>query len=671
MNRGAGTPDELARPWKRYGPRIAFAVAVWIGAAIYSWGGIFYTMDWLDEGQIVYPAWRVSQGAVPYVDFTHLYGPSLFYLNGALLAAFGTELETLRVLLVVLKATAATLMALCILEVASMFVTLGAVILLVAVWGAPWGFFTTPYASFYGLTLSLLGTLLFLRAGPRPVVHLILSGLCFGFAATFKQTAGFLPFLSVLVLLVADRRPITEGAEPSAWLDAFGRLFRAAAPIVALAFSVFYLGRDGHLLATSLLGGPFCIAIFFLLITDLTEPVSPRVRVESLRRGVWLSVGAAVPVLGYLVHFARLGHLGSFVSNTATTLASKIHWTVELAWPSEAVFAWCATGVAILWFGSAWNRGRARETAAAGLVLALVGSALVLGTVSKTWPHQHSVIGFLSLLPALLVWPALTTLIRGESPENQAPRAFFLLAATSLFYLHPGWDVWHALLALPMYLPLLAFHLDRAYFQSERQAATASSHDPPTRSPVPRWLAYGVVGVVVVSLATPFASARRNAAAQAPTETIPLDAARGISLQPALRDGVALAKTLQSPEYRERPLIVLSGEHLFYYLTGRVSPIEEHEFLLYLISIDAVTPESARELADPSELIERIDEVRPLLIVDRNKGRAKRFTAAFPSLAEHVSRNYTEIRSFGTRLLLDRHDPTPPAGNSPRGGARE
>ena len=62
-----------------------------------------------------------------------------------------------------------------------------------------------------------------------------------------------------------------------------------------------------------------------------------------------------------------------------------------------------------------------------------------------------------------------------------------------------------------------------------------------------------------------------------------------------------------SAEYRDRPLIVLSGEHLFYYLTGRVSPIEEHEFLLYLIAIDAVTPESAHELADPSEFIERID----------------------------------------------------------------
>src|SRR5262245_17480694 len=73
-------------------------------AAAYFLHTIGSQIDWVDEGHLVYMSWRVSQGALPYREFHHIYGPSTFFLNGLLFRLFGPDLFVTRLSVLVLKA---------------------------------------------------------------------------------------------------------------------------------------------------------------------------------------------------------------------------------------------------------------------------------------------------------------------------------------------------------------------------------------------------------------------------------------------------------------------------------------------------------------------------------------------------------------------------------------
>jgi hypothetical protein len=81
------------------------SVALWLLAAIWFMPGSLATIEWVDEGHLVYFASRVAEGALPYRDFHHVYGPGTFFLNGTLLRLFGPDLLVVRLALVVVKAT--------------------------------------------------------------------------------------------------------------------------------------------------------------------------------------------------------------------------------------------------------------------------------------------------------------------------------------------------------------------------------------------------------------------------------------------------------------------------------------------------------------------------------------------------------------------------------------
>src|SRR5262249_46380133 len=84
-------------------PALAVAAIVRV-AAVGFWPGLWLSLEWVAQGQIVYGAWRVARGDLPYRDFVHMYGPSLFFLNGALLRWFGEDLAVIRIALLVVKA---------------------------------------------------------------------------------------------------------------------------------------------------------------------------------------------------------------------------------------------------------------------------------------------------------------------------------------------------------------------------------------------------------------------------------------------------------------------------------------------------------------------------------------------------------------------------------------
>src|SRR5690349_21270591 len=91
----AGRKPRVPADRRRLAPWLE-AAAVAVVAALYFAGAIGTTIDWTDEGHIVYPSWRAGAGVLPYVGFHQLYGPSLFLLNGALFRVLGPDLRVLR-----------------------------------------------------------------------------------------------------------------------------------------------------------------------------------------------------------------------------------------------------------------------------------------------------------------------------------------------------------------------------------------------------------------------------------------------------------------------------------------------------------------------------------------------------------------------------------------------
>src|SRR5262249_113677 len=157
---------------------LAIVAAAYFRSAIS--GGVGLT----DEGQVVYPSWEVARGAIPYVDFRHLYGPSLFFLNGARLRRFGADRRIGRLTLVVVKTLVAVLVYVLARRVAPRAMALLVFALLVAVWGAPIWFFNAPYATYYATALSLGGVVL--ATGPPGGRQYVAGGGCFGLPATLN-----------------------------------------------------------------------------------------------------------------------------------------------------------------------------------------------------------------------------------------------------------------------------------------------------------------------------------------------------------------------------------------------------------------------------------------------------------------------------------------------------
>src|SRR5262249_35106767 len=213
--------------------RAPVAVAVALVAAACFWPSIRLGLEWVDQGHIVYPIWLVARGALPYRDFHQLYGPSLFFLNGALMRWFGEDLMVLRLGLLVVKVVLVVLVFLLSHRVARPVIALGVTAWLVAVWCSPLWLFWAPYGVHYTLVLGLAGVAVLL-GGPASVLRALAAGLCFGAAATFKQTTGLLGAAGVAVALASVESP---GADA---LAAPARVLRLAVVAVAALLALAY-----------------------------------------------------------------------------------------------------------------------------------------------------------------------------------------------------------------------------------------------------------------------------------------------------------------------------------------------------------------------------------------------------------------------------------------------
>src|SRR5512143_3310796 len=165
------------------GPTLTWVLFTALAAAGF-WSSRTLSLEWSDEGHIIYPAWRVAQGACPYLDFRQLYGPSTFFLNVLLFRWFGEDLAVIRAALVAVKLGVVLLVLALALRVASRPVAYLAAAFTVVLWATPWWLFNTPYPNHYALLLTLAGLEGFLRLERRYALACLWAGLCYGLAAT-------------------------------------------------------------------------------------------------------------------------------------------------------------------------------------------------------------------------------------------------------------------------------------------------------------------------------------------------------------------------------------------------------------------------------------------------------------------------------------------------------
>jgi hypothetical protein len=610
----------VSQAWATAG--IAAAAAIWF------WLGMHLPLNLTDEGQIVYASWLVSEGALPYRDFQHLYGPALFWWNGAAMAIAGADLAVVRGLLVLVKASSVALTFALARRVAPLAVAATAAGLLTAIWGMPWFYSTVPYANYNGMALGSLGVLLVLGA-PRPGWRrCAAAGLCFGLAALFKQTTGLFPLLAVLVGVIGARDP---GPAP-ARLAPLAPLLRWSALVAAFALPVFYLSSSGGVTSLAWLGAPWIGAVAKIALRERRETVPEAA--ASAPRIVALSTGALVPLLAAALFYASQGQLDALVKNTVTELPAAVSWYTPFELPRAPGLLWCA-----LYTAAAVSIRSARLRPFALAAAGIVALALGIGARgnAQEWEWLWGVLASLGFAPILLAWGLVT---RPPGPPGRDTLILGLFALTGLFYLHPAADLWHALGALPVFLPAACMVL-----RGERGGVS---------------LATGLA--LLAAMALPFIPALPNVRSNARRIEVSFEHASDLRLlRSEHASTVAVIKLLQRAPYAEREMLASSGQQLLYFLADRQSPVDDAEFALYMIGLGLIQPEDAQRLVDQASVIARLEDARPLIVEDRRNATQARLREALPKLARWLDANYEPIERVGHFRVLDRRDRRTPS----------
>lgn len=608
-----------ARP--RAGRRALAALAV-LGLAV-AWfaPSVRLGLEMVENGMILYPSWRVAHGAVPYRDFVQLFGPSLFYVNAAVLSLFGADLVAIRWIVLALKVATLAAAYLCARRVASTAWALGVVVAVGVVWGTPWWLFSTPYANHFALALCLAGCWLSL-ALPVPLAFRgAAAGLCFGLAATFKQTSGLFALVALALALLLS--PADEDVSGPRWLmGRLGGLLRwltlaASAALLAAYFAPRWTGWT--LLA---LAAPAATLLAVAARREWAGHLDPRARAAGTAALLAAGAAAALPVFLYALVFAAHGALGAFLFNTVRGLPERVQWFVPYVappWASWAAVATAALGLAAL---RAWRRGATWGWRAAAALAAGGGAAVVVAASDTPGMWVPVAFGAGALLLPAIAWGGIAELAGTRRPDAALARVA-CFAIISLAFLYPAGDYWHVLMVAPAFLPLLAH-------QGERWMRV----DRPARSALPLALA---VAALALFLVTPFlrmrseqlAAARAIAPAQGPLGGL-------VEASPRFRAAAAVAEHLGARP--GAPLLVTGSESLLYVLTGRDSSLAPDEFVIYLIGFDLIAPEVARELLPEARVLAQLDATRPTIVeVDPASARFRRL---YPIAARWIDAHY-------------------------------
>lgn len=636
-----------------------------VGAALLAVAGLWFslgahaTLELQDEGHIVYPSWLVARGAVPHLDFGHLYGPSLFVFNGALLRVFGEDLAVIHASLVVLRAVIALLVFLLARRAARPPFAAAAFVLSLAAWGGPLWFVNTPYANHYALALGLFAA--WLVTGPRgwSTQRLFAAGLCCGWAATFKQTVGGFCLLALLAYALAE--PPRAAGRAATSRGAVSRVpgGRELA-LVGMALAVLTLvGRRLASPSTLVIAGPLTLTLAALALCERRGNRGREPRPLPVREIAALGLGAALPLAALAASYARLGALGALVRSAIGLPALQAqHWFIPLAPPT---LPGALAGIASIALVAAVRGPRHRDAGTTarllpGAIAVAAVAGIAVATILDPQPHGPPQAGggtwawdyfpALAWLGPAIAWGGAAAVLaatsRGDTADGAARRPEVLLllfAGGALLACYPAADIWHLFFVLPGLLPLSAWLLDRL--------ATGEA------SPAVRRSAAAALGsVLLVAAGLPIAGTTLARVA-APPSGPGFARATGIrDPSPANADAALLVERLAALPADRRVLLV-PNRQMILFLAARRSAMEPEGGILYLLGAGLVPVDAARRLVDEDAVIARLAHLRPLVVDSPEDPVGGRFAVWLPRVAAWIKRHYRGIGRVGGYRLLE------------------
>jgi len=638
---GPAQPDHPVDTAATEGPRLGTAILLWVAAVLYLLLGFNLTLDWVDEGFLMYHSWRTAGGAVPHRDFRSMYGPSAFFLNGALLRVFGPELLVVRLWFVAVKATVALLVYLLARRVAGRAAALLVYVLLLAVWGAPFAAVNSPYPQVYVFVFTLAGLLGFTALKRAPLACATAGG-CFGAAMTFKHPPAVFAFMAMAWTLIAAR-----GVHASGVGERSARLLRVAVLIGSLALCVGYVVHNVDLWTWLVILTPSIVSIGLLANRERRAPPSPADQRRSVRGVVAGVVAMAVPLLAYGALYWWLGGLRDLLFDMSGLL-QRFNWFTPFPAPRpdpSAIGAVLLVGLGLVAARRASDPDLvARAGAGYWLSLALSAAALAYVIWTTVRPGATWAASVLVWMPVAAVWAGLAQVFAPPAvpaaPHRTATAAVTFFGTASLLQLSPAADLVHFAQTLPAFLPVLACGLDRWCRPPPRGASSRW---------VPRLLLLFLVGALAAGTAWPFVRLLMANRAVRPAASA-LERAHGIEA-PTPADAAAVVAHLTGPALRDRPVFAMTNGMMLYFLTGRRSPVDMDEWWLYMIANNLITESDARAVVDQEALVARLRAARPL-IVDYTAG-ASRLRSGLPVLAQFVDQHYRPVATFGTLRVLD------------------
>ncbi len=652
-------------------------LALFSVAALYFTQGITANLELSDEGCIIYPIWRVSEGAIPYRDFRQLYGPSVFFVNAALFRLFGTDLLVIRISLVVLKALVAVLVYLLARRVARWPFALIAYLLCVAVWGVPWWMLNSPYASHWAIALNLTALLTFLSLSDRPRAAGFVAGVFFGLATTFKQTTGVFGFTSLLVFLACEVPAPPPGVGQT---NRRAVLVRLATVLAAAGLLVAYLGPHLMSWSTLLLLAPIATTLVARTVRAVRTGTWSKASLSSLSPMAFAALGMALPLLAYGAFYASNGSLAAVADNLVYGLPQRISRFVSLpGWgvrrpewfslqdPAGPQLGTVVSALAVVAAFAAlrlWPKVQAGQQPQRFLQRVAIGMCLL---AIAAWLRDVWLVGGLTRyiddgrwlaevnrllfwIPLLLVWGSFVSLLRmpggATGAVGQQRRSLHLLhlhAAIGLCQLYPTADIWHVLMILPAFLPLLAYELD---WPQEAQTDVPWSF-------AGRGLPAALCVTLLIWLALPFVSGLVLTNAHRPSTGPVFSRATGIwDSRDKLAEAAALVSYLQRATPPEQPILVLSSEPAIYFLAERVSALDNEEYTLYLIGTNLISQEDARGMLDQDRIVARLGAARPVVVDYVGSPASARFIETLPQVANYIRNHYRVARVIGNYRVL-------------------
>jgi hypothetical protein len=620
--------------------RRGLMAALYLVAAVWFVPGTLATLEGLDEGHLVYFASRVAEGALPYRDFHHMYGPGVFFLNGLLLALGGQDLLAVRLGLIAVKATLSVAVARAAAAAAGTAAGLLAWGLLVGVWGAPLWVFATPYASTYQVTLDMLALVALVTLRGRPRQRALLAGLCLGMAATFRQTGAALAGIGVLFFLLHEG---TASAPPRRGeRDPLAVGLRLVLLGIGLAVAGAYVRSFSERRAVVLLGTPLMVLGLHVARRVLLDRGGGRSDLVAL---AWTAVGTSAAPAAFLAYYATQGAAGALLGDTVWGLPPKVAVLVPLpAWGGEALAEAAVVGLVLVAVevgrrGARAARRRLGRYGEALAGIAVLGAlAVALRTLPWDGPSRAGVPWTLTFwLPPAITWLATVRLVSDPSAPVAVAAPIFLAAAL-LPALQPVGDIAHVLLALPAFLPPLA----------ELTARYADRHWPG------RWLAGVAACGLAATLVAPFVFQLGHAIELLRAPIPGFRRATGVrDPGPWSADLRALVDYLErTPE--ETRLLVLPDKHIIDFLSGRRSALEKEDFAIILGTYGHVSPEDARALVDQEAAIALLEREPVLVVSIRDDPGLTAERRVFPQLLAFVDARFREVARFGPYEVLAR-----------------